>query len=110
MVPRLARRMDYGGRNTPILEGDARSVQVPVARKAIDGAVIRDLSSAEKGTRPSVGIVMFDAENSGAVDDGLCLTGVDDVNVVEQDPAEDDGDDARKSRIALATVPLFTGK
>lgn len=35
---------------------------------------------------------------------------MDDVNVVEQDPAEDDGDDARRSRITLAMVLLFAGK
>lgn len=65
MVPRLARRMDFDGRNTQILERLARSVQAQAqfARKANDEAVIRGLSSAEKGTRLYVGVVKFDVEN-----------------------------------------------
>lgn len=102
--------MGFGGRSRPILEEADRLARVPVACRAIDEAVIRDLSSAAKGTRPYVGVEVSDVGNWGSVDDGLCLKGADDVNVVEPNPAEDGGDDARRRAITLALVPLFTGK
>lgn len=95
---RLARRTDLDGRSKPNLGWADRSVQVPVARKSVDGAVTRGSLSVENGTRPYVGVVVFGEGNWDVADDGLCLTGADDVDVVERDPAEDDGGDARRRK------------
>ena len=86
-----------------LLEDDGR--WVPAVRTATDAeSVSCDLTSAATGRRLDAGVGRADAESLDVAVGERCSKGAGVADAVERDPAEDDGNDARTTRSALAIV------